>query len=67
MDCMTSDEADALLLGSSHGIMNQKVRRNPVADDTFIFVPYCTQDLHFGNSTVEYTLPDNSSKAIQHR
>jgi hypothetical protein len=30
------------------GIIDPGLPNNPVTDDTFIFVPYCTQDLHWG-------------------
>jgi Pectinacetylesterase len=37
------------------GIFNRANPDNPFADFTFIFVPYCTGDVHLGNVTREYS------------
>jgi hypothetical protein len=37
------------------GIFNRANPENPFADFTFIFVPYCTGDVHLGNVTREYS------------
>ena len=40
-----------------NGIFDRANPDNPFADFTFIFVPYCTGDVHLGNVTREYS-PD---------
>lgn len=42
--------------------------RNPVRDWSFVFVPYCTGDVHSGSNTATYTDPDTGAPfTIQHR
>ncbi len=36
------------------GIFNLTHPQNPLADYSFVFVPYCTGDVHFGDSTHDY-------------
>jgi len=36
------------------GIFDFADQRNPFADHSFVFVPYCTGDVHLGNVTTEY-------------
>ncbi|WP_051392901.1 pectin acetylesterase-family hydrolase [Glycomyces arizonensis] len=36
------------------GLFDFADERNPFADHSFVFVPYCTADLHLGNATTEY-------------
>ena len=36
------------------GIFNFGDRRNPFADYSFVYVPYCTGDVHVGNATKKY-------------
>jgi hypothetical protein len=44
---------DAALLGNS--IFNRNDATNPFRDDSFVFVPYCTGDVHAGsNPTADY-------------
>jgi hypothetical protein len=68
---MTGEEAKQIIPlsagGTTLGIMDQDLQGNPVKDDTYIFVPYCTQDLHFGNATVLYHLLDGTNRTVQHR
>jgi hypothetical protein len=40
--------------GLTNGIFDFTDPRNPVADYSFVFVPYCTGDLHLGTATHEY-------------
>lgn len=35
--------------GGSTGVFDRSNPANPVANDTFVFVPYCTGDVHAGN------------------
>jgi hypothetical protein len=37
-----------------HGIFDLTDARNPLADWSFVYVPYCTGDVHLGNATTEY-------------
>lgn len=39
----------------SSGIFDFAEPRNPLADYSFVFVPYCTGDLHLGTSTRDYS------------
>jgi hypothetical protein len=52
-DYQTSVEAP----NNGEGVLDFTDERNPFADYSFVFVPYCTGDLHIGNATTEYT-PD---------
>jgi Pectinacetylesterase len=36
------------------GIFDFTDARNPLADYSFVFAPYCTGDVHLGNATTEY-------------
>ena len=36
------------------GVFDQTNPENPVADYSMVYVPYCTGDVHLGNSTTEY-------------
>lgn len=45
------------------GILALEDERNPLAGHSFVYVPYCTGDVHLGNATTEYT-PD---RTIQHK
>jgi pectinacetylesterase len=36
------------------GIFDFADERNPFADHSFVYVPYCTGDVHIGNTTKEY-------------
>lgn len=50
------------------GIFDLDNPRNPVRDWSFIFVPYCTGDVHSGSNTAHYTDPDSGEPyTIQHR
>jgi hypothetical protein len=37
-------------------IFNRADMRNPFRDATFVFVPYCTGDIHGGNNVMQYTV-----------
>jgi hypothetical protein len=50
------------------GIFDLDNPRNPVRDWSFVFVPYCTGDVHSGSNTAHYTNPDtNEPYTIEHR
>ena len=38
----------------SSGVFDFTDQRNPLADYSFVFAPYCTGDVHIGNATHEY-------------
>jgi hypothetical protein len=41
--------------GTTTGIFDFADERNPLADYSFVFVPYCTGDVHLGNATTRYS------------
>jgi hypothetical protein len=50
------------------GIFDLDNPRNPVRDWSFVFVPYCTGDVHSGSNTARYTNPDTGELyTIEHR
>lgn len=50
------------------GIFELNNPRNPVRDWSFVFVPYCTGDVHTGSNTARYTDPDTGAPfEIEHR
>jgi len=50
------------------GIFDLDNPRNPLRDWSFVFVPYCTGDVHSGSNTATYTNPDTGEAFdIQHR
>src|SRR5690606_13478090 len=50
------------------GIFDLANSRNPVRDWSFVFVPYCTGDVHSGANTATYTDPDSGEAfTIEHR
>ena len=46
------DEADDP--SGKKGIFDRSNNRNPIADHTVIFVPYCTADTHLGTPMLNY-------------
>ncbi|MGD9967139.1 MAG: pectin acetylesterase-family hydrolase [Hyphomonadaceae bacterium] len=51
-----------------NGIFDLDNPRNPVRDWSFVYVPYCTGDVHSGSNTAHYTDPDTGAPyAIEHR
>lgn len=62
-ELLTSDDPNTL-----GGIFDLDNPQNPVRDWSFVFVPYCTGDVHSGSSTADYTNPDTGEPfTIQHR
>jgi hypothetical protein len=50
------------------GIFDLDNPRNPLRDWSFVFVPYCTGDVHSGSNTAHYTDPDTGEAyEIEHR
>lgn len=50
------------------GIFDLDNPSNPVRDWSFVFVPYCTGDVHSGSNTATYTDPDTGEPyTINHR
>jgi len=50
------------------GIFDFNDPRNPVRDWSFVYVPYCTGDVHSGSNTAVYTDPDTGEPyTIEHR
>lgn len=50
------------------GIFDFNDPRNPVRDWSFVYVPYCTGDVHSGANTAHYTDPDTGEPyTIEHR
>jgi hypothetical protein len=54
------------------GIFNLSNPANPVKDWSFVYIPYCTGDLHLGSATAHYSsvggiLPAGTPFDIQHR
>lgn len=50
------------------GIFDLDNERNPVRDWSFVFVPYCTGDVHAGSNTAHYINPDTGEPyTIEHR
>jgi hypothetical protein len=50
------------------GIFDLDNPRNPVRDWSFVFVPYCTGDVHSGSNTARYRDPDTGEPfTIRHR
>jgi hypothetical protein len=50
------------------GIFDLNDARNPVRDWSFIYIPYCTADVHTGSHTARYTNPDTGEPyTIEHR
>ncbi|PSL04625.1 pectinacetylesterase [Haloactinopolyspora alba] len=45
------------------GVFDFADERNPFADHSFVFVPYCTGDLHIGDTTTEYA----SDLTVEHK
>lgn len=53
---------------TARGIFDLSDARNPVRDWSFVFVPYCTGDVHTGSNTATYHNPQTGAAyIIQHR
>jgi len=49
---------------SFDGIFNQSNPANPVKDWSFVYIPYCTGDLHLGSATTHYASVDSHSPLL---
>jgi hypothetical protein len=63
---LTVDETPERLAGLG-GIADRDDSRNPLRGFTQVFIPYCTGDLHFGNTDTTYALPGGGQWPIHHR
>lgn len=62
-ELLASDNPNAL-----NGIFDLNNARNPLRDWSFVFVPYCTGDVHSGSNTAQYSDPDDGAAyPIEHR
>lgn len=62
-ELLASDNPNTL-----NGIFDFNNARNPLRDWSFVFVPYCTGDVHSGSNTAHYTDPDDGlAYPIEHR
>jgi len=62
-ELLSSDNPNSL-----NGVFALNNPRNPLRDWSFVFVPYCTGDVHSGSSTARYRDPDDGSEyPIEHR
>lgn len=50
----------------SHGILENNLDINPFKDWNIVFIPYCTGDLHIGNTENTYTDEDGNMKRVKH-
>ena len=48
-----------------NGIL-QRSSANPLQDENFVFVPYCTGDIHAGSNVATYTNPDAGTLTVHH-
>jgi len=67
--CAGADATSKLTTGpadnpnDADGIFDLSDERNPLADHSFVYVPYCTGDVHLGDNTQEYS----PEVTIQHK
>ena len=64
---VTSDPELARQAGQLQGIYDRTNPANPVRDFTHVYIPYCTGDLHWGNTTTTYTGSNGAPLPIQHK
>lgn len=64
---VTNDPETARVAGQLQGIYDRANTANPLKDFTHIYIPYCTGDLHWGNSSTTYTDVQNKTFVIQHK
>jgi hypothetical protein len=53
--------------GLNSGMFDFQNAENPFKDWSFVFVPYCTGDLHLGDFDKEYQSPDGKAKTVYQR
>ena len=64
---ITNDLVALQQTGALPGIYDRTNPANPLRDYTHVYVPYCTGDLHWGNSTATYASASGAPLAIQHK
>jgi hypothetical protein len=52
---------------SPYGIFDLSNPNNPFKDWSFVFIPYCTGDIHLGSKDATYSYPSGPSLTIHHR
>lgn len=62
-----SDPEAARQGGQLQGIYDRTNPANPLKDYTHVYIPYCTADLHWGNTATTYTGLTGASLTIQHK
>ena len=59
-----SGDADRMAAaGTGDGLLDVADARNPLRDYSIVYVPYCTGDVHLGDSTTDY----GNGVVIQHK
>jgi hypothetical protein len=64
---VTTDPETARQSGQLQGIYDRTNPANPLRDFTHVYIPYCTGDLHWGNSTTAYVATSGAPYVIQHK
>ncbi len=64
---VTTDREMARQAGQLQGIYDRANPQNPLKDFSHVYIPYCTGDLHWGNSATSYTGSAGNSFVIQHK
>jgi hypothetical protein len=62
-----SDLEAARATGQLQGIYDRTNPANPLKDYTHVYIPYCSADLHWGNTTTSYTGVLGTPVVIQHK
>ncbi len=62
-----SDPEVARQTGQLQGIYDRTNPANPLKDFTHVYIPYCTGDLHWGNSATRYSGLAGNTYVIQHK
>jgi hypothetical protein len=50
----------------SHGMLKNDLDENPLKDWNIVYIPYCTGDLHIGNTENKYTDQDGNDIMVKH-
>ena len=64
---VTSDPEAARKNGQLQGIYDRANPANPLKDFTHVYIPYCTGDLHWGNTTADYKDFLGRPYVVQHK
>jgi len=60
---ISSSEVTPEAMADRGGIFDASNPENPLADCSFVYVPYCTGDVHLGNKTTDYS----ADLSVEHR